>query len=78
MCLRRTAPRTCFGFIRTLEECTRRSSYDAEIFCHVSDIEDGNSLRPGSPVTFVSFFDRQKGKERAVHVRGGAWRAPRW
>ena len=60
-----------FGFIRTLEECTRRSSYDAEIFCHVSDIEDGNSLEPGSTVTFVSFFDRERGKTRAVQVRGG-------
>jgi len=74
-----------FGFIKPVSDVpvadpTSRSGYrwrgyDWEmkhIFCHVSAIEDGNSLRPGSTVTFVSLFDCQRGKERAMRVRGGA------
>tara|TARA_B110001452_G_scaffold267291_1_gene276612 strand:- start:1122 stop:3317 length:2196 start_codon:yes stop_codon:yes gene_type:complete len=60
-----------FGFIRTLAGEDRCRGYETDVFCHMSDIEDGNCLRPGSAVSFVSFFDRQKGKERAVQVRGG-------
>ena len=70
-----------FGFIRPTNDMlavdpTTRSGfrprqYDQHIFCHVSDIEDGNCLRAGSTVTFVAFYDAVKGKERAKQVRGG-------
>ena len=57
-----------FGFISPVNELAvdrsqpsgfrpRPRNQDREpqgIFCHVTDIEDGNCLRPGSTVTFVA------------------------
>ena len=42
-----------------------------DLFCHFSQIEDGNALREGSVVHFVKQFDESKGKDRAVQVVGG-------
>ena len=42
-----------------------------DLFCHFSNIEDGNSLEPGTVVEFVKIFDDRKGKERAEQVTGG-------
>jgi len=42
-----------------------------DIFCHFSQIEDGNALRSGSKVNFCKDFDQSKGKDRAVRVQGG-------
>ena len=42
-----------------------------DLFCHFSNIEDGNGLEPGSTVEFVKIFDERKGKERAEQITGG-------
>ena len=42
-----------------------------DLFCHFSNIEDGNGLEPGSIVNFVKVYDERKGKERAEQVTGG-------
>ena len=39
-----------------------------DLFCHFSNIEDGNGLEPGAIVEFVKVFDDRKGKERAEQV----------
>ena len=42
-----------------------------DLFCHFSQIEDGNALSQGAAVHFAKEFDESKGKERAVQVIGG-------
>ena len=42
-----------------------------DLFCHFSNIEDGNGLEPNSMVTYVKVYDERKGKERAEQVTGG-------
>ena len=41
-----------------------------DVFCHFSQIEDGNALATGAVVHFVKQYDEQKGKDRAVQVGG--------
>ena len=53
-----------FGFITP-------SGGGEDLFCHFSNIEDGNSLEPGTLVEYVKIFDDRKGKERAEQVTGG-------
>ena len=52
-----------FGFI------TPQDGGD-DLFCHFSNIEDGNSLEPGTVVEFVKIYDDRKGKERSEQVSG--------
>jgi len=47
-----------------------------DLFCHASQIEDGNALVEGTTVHFVKEYDESKGKERAVQVVGGVQEAP--
>mmetsp|Transcript_59945 Transcript_59945/g.99497 ORF Transcript_59945/g.99497 Transcript_59945/m.99497 type:complete len:243 (-) Transcript_59945:593-1321(-) len=54
-----------FGFIKP-------DDGSEDLFCHHSNILDGNSLVEGTPVQFVKVFDERKGKERAEEVTGGA------
>ena len=42
-----------------------------DLFCHFSNIEDGNGLEPNTIVSFVKIYDERKGKERAEQVTGG-------
>ena len=42
-----------------------------DLFCHFSNIDDGNGLEPGSIVIYVKVYDERKGKERAEQVTGG-------
>ena len=42
-----------------------------DLFCHFSQISDGNAIVEGTSVHFVKEFDEMKGKERAVQVEGG-------
>jgi cold shock CspA family protein len=42
-----------------------------DLFCHFSQIEDGNALAQGTTVHFVKEYDQMKGKDRAVQVVGG-------
>ena len=35
-----------------------------DLFCHFSDIADGNALEEGKEVEFVKIYDERKGKER--------------
>jgi len=42
-----------------------------ELFCHFSEITDGNALEAGGIVSFESAYDDRKGKHRAVNVMGG-------
>ena len=42
-----------------------------DLFCHFSQIEDGNALSQGAVVHFAKQFDESKGKDRAVQVIGG-------
>jgi len=42
-----------------------------DLFCHVSQIQDGNALVPGAVVHFVKQFDEVKGMDRAVQIVGG-------
>ena len=42
-----------------------------DLFCHFSNIDDGNGLEPGAVVEFVKVYDDRKGKERAEQVTGG-------
>mmetsp|Transcript_22418 Transcript_22418/g.74340 ORF Transcript_22418/g.74340 Transcript_22418/m.74340 type:complete len:119 (-) Transcript_22418:59-415(-) len=53
-----------FGFIQPDEG-------GEDLFCHHSQIEDGNALAQGATVHFVKQWDDQKGKDRAVQVKGG-------
>lgn len=57
-----------FGFITVAD-----GGEDA--FCHGSSITDGNALREGDPVTFVSTVD-PRGKRRAENVTGGVTLPP--
>ena len=43
----------------------------ADLFVHVSQIEDGNALQQGARVHFVKQYDHAKGMDRAVQVIGG-------
>jgi len=61
-----------FGFIQPDEG-------GEDLFCHHSQIEDGNALAQGATVHFVKQWDDQKGKDRAVQVKGGLPLLPaRW
>ena len=42
-----------------------------DLFCHFSQIKDGNALVEGAAVHFVKQLDDAKGKHRAVDVLGG-------
>ncbi|KAH8095840.1 hypothetical protein JL720_3172 [Aureococcus anophagefferens] len=42
-----------------------------DLFCHVSQITDGNALSEGATVHFVKVFDERRGKDRAEQVTGG-------
>ena len=42
-----------------------------DLFCHFSDIQDGNALEEGATVNFIKVYDERKGKERAEQVSGG-------
>jgi len=53
-----------FGFIKP-------DDGGEDLFCHFSNIEDGNALARDSKVYFVKVFDETKGKERAEQVVGG-------
>mmetsp|Transcript_28571 Transcript_28571/g.34695 ORF Transcript_28571/g.34695 Transcript_28571/m.34695 type:complete len:211 (+) Transcript_28571:346-978(+) len=53
-----------FGFIKP-------DSSDEDVFCHFSEIKDGNCLRDGDTVEFETVFDDRKGKYRAEAVTGG-------
>ena len=46
-----------------------------DLFCHFSQIEDGNALQQGTVVHFVKQFDEAKGRSRAVRVSGGVQEA---
>jgi len=62
-----------FGFIRP-------SDGGEDLFCHCSQILDGNCLQEGDPVEFVKVYDDRRGKDRAEQVTGGktldAYNAP--
>ena len=49
-----------------------------DVFCHFSQIEDGNALAEGQPVQFVKEYDDRKGKERAEEVTGGVPEEDSW
>ena len=53
-----------FGFIKP-------DDGGEDLFCHFSQIEDGNALAQGTNVHFVKEYDQMKGKDRAVQVVGG-------
>ena len=53
-----------FGFIKP-------DDGGEDLFCHFSQIEDGNALREGTTVHYVKQYDEMKGKDRAVKVVGG-------
>ena len=53
-----------FGFIKPNEG-------GDDLFCHVSQILDGNSLREGDAVTYVKVFDERRGQDRAEQITGG-------
>lgn len=42
-----------------------------DIFCHFSNISDGNCLREGDTVKFERSWDDRQGKYRAANVTGG-------
>ena len=42
-----------------------------DLFCHISDILDGTSLKEGSKVRFVRVYEELKDKYRATEVTGG-------
>ena len=42
-----------------------------DLFCHYSQILDGNALQHGAVVHFVKQFDELKGRDRAVQIVGG-------
>ncbi|KAH8092348.1 hypothetical protein JL720_5317 [Aureococcus anophagefferens] len=39
-----------------------------DLFCHLSQILDGNALREGSSVEYMKVFDERRGKDRAEQV----------
>ena len=41
-----------------------------EIFCHITNLRDGNALEPGSEVQFEIEFNAQYDRDEAVRVRG--------
>ena len=53
-----------FGFIKP-------DDGGEDLFCHFSQIDDGNALKEGTTVHFVKQYDEMKGKDRAVQVVGG-------
>ena len=59
-----------FGFIKP-------DDGGEDIFCHFSNIEDGDVLTAGAAVSFIKVFDDRKGKDRAEQVTGGATGPPR-
>ena len=42
-----------------------------DVFCHVTVIQDGNSLEEGSTVSYSAVYDDQRRKYRAENVTGG-------
>jgi len=48
-----------------------------DLFCHYSQIEDGNALQQGAVVHFVKEYDKVKGMDRAVQIVGGFQEARR-
>ena len=42
-----------------------------DVFCHMSNIVDGNCLREGDTVEYFTEYDDRKGKYRAIEVTGG-------
>ena len=55
-----------FGFIESL-------SGGDEIFCHVSEITDGNCLRPGDEVQYKLKYDDRRGSYQAANLTGGEY-----
>jgi len=53
-----------------LHRAPRASIGGEDLFCHFSNILDGNALEAGSQVEFVKVYDERRGKERAEQVRG--------
>merc|ERR1711918_120546 len=53
-----------FGFIKPHDG-------SEDLFCHVSQIEDGNMLGEGDEVEYETAYDDRKGKTHAVKVTGG-------
>ena len=53
-----------FGFIKPADG-------GDDLFCHVSQIGDGNMLEEGAEVEYESVFDDRKGKYHAEKVTGG-------
>ena len=60
-----------FGFIRDQQE-----GAGADLFCHVSAIQNGNCLRSGDHVQYDVVFDERKGKHRAENLSNAD--GPRW
>lgn len=52
-----------FGFIKPEE--------GEDLFCHCSQIRDGNALEAGATVEYEAIFDETRKKHRAVEVTGG-------
>ena len=53
-----------FGFIKP-------DQGGKEVFCHVTVIQDGNSLDEGSKVSYAAVYDDRRRKYRAENVTGG-------
>ena len=53
-----------FGFIRP-------DDGSKDVFCHVTVIQDGNSLEEGSAVSYLAIYDDRRRKYRAEKVTGG-------
>lgn len=53
-----------FGFIRPDEG-------GEDLFCHCSQITDGNCLKEGARVSYYKVWDAKRGKDRAENVKGG-------
>ena len=53
-----------FGFIRP-------DDGGDEIFCHVTEIRDGNCLRRGAQVEYAVKFNERKGNDQAADLTGG-------
>lgn len=54
-----------FGFIKPEE--------GEDLFCHCSQIRDGNALEPNATVEYEAIFDETRKKHRAVEVTGGIY-----
>ena len=53
-----------FGFIKP-------DQGGKDVFCHVTVIQDGNSLQEGSKVSYVAVYDGRRRKYRAENLTGG-------